>query len=797
MNTISVSDVQKVINIFTARGAPNSKDDLGPNKFDWHFVRNLSMKGVQTSNYGEIAKRLRKYRNTQLPSILKEAGMFHLSDKVDDFLDLLVSNDTHEADSMSVGCTVVQDVWTNKWGKSVTTQRIGLVYRFNSNFNKALKAALKFPQLKFDGGKKMWTLSNDLEVFNKACEALKGAGAKLDDSIEAFTASHEFSVKKPTTKPKPVSYSATLEKGFVRLQWPWIDNPVDRNSVMSIVKETMGRKYDAATKTWMISKTEAVPLMERLRQGSITHGSDECIKLADAIGAIPEIHNVKKDIAKRIEISSAVALDDMIVADMKAKLDKVFPSGMELYPFQYVGVRFVELAEGRALIGDDMGIGKTIQALAYIALTQERLPAIVVCPANVKYNWGKEAKLWLPHLTTHVISGGKGDIPDADIYVINYDIMNKRKSQLLDIGANIVVCDESHYLKNAQRQRTKATLEIAEEADSVICLSGTAITNRPEEFYTTLNLLRPAEFSNFMPYAKRYCDAYQKYIGARGYVWDTTGASNTDELHNRTRDFCIRRLKKEVLTELPDKVRTIHPVQPTDAELKSYQQVHDSWIAEWVAHKESGSMPAGFVLNMLTDLRHKCGLIKVNAAYEWLKEYNEQTGKPVVVFTHHKDVLADISHKLTSNGWTIAEISGSVSAEERSKVVERFQANELDAVVCSTIAAKEGLTLTAADTTVFLEREWVPGWEEQAEDRVYRIGQESQSVSAVYLSVEGTIDEKFDAVVEEKREVVSAVLDGGDLAKREGIANSLIQSMIEAGDLPKDFLKIKKVKKNE
>ena len=113
----------------------------------------------------------------------------------------------------------------------------------------------------------------------------------------------------------------------------------------------------------------------------------------------------------------------------------------------------------------------------------------------------------------------------------------------------------------------------------------------------------------------------------------------------------------------------------------------------------------------------------------------------------------------------------------------------MDGLICSTIAAKEGLTLTAADTVVFIEREWVPGWEEQAEDRVNRIGQDSDTVWATYLSVAGTIDERFDRIVEEKRKIVGAVLDGGEVGERMGIAMALLESMVEAGEIPASMLK--------
>ena len=211
-------------------------------------------------------------------------------------------------------------------------------------------------------------------------------------------------------------------------------------------------------------------------------------------------------------------------------------------------------------------------------------------------------------------------------------------------------------------------------------------------------------------------------------------------------------------------------------------------------YARDGSIPKGFVLNMLTALRHECGLIKVDSAVDYIKEYNNITGKPIVVFAHHRDVLKGITLQLKESNLRVGVIVGEQSAEKRQQMVEAFQANKLDVIVCATVAAKEGITLTSADTVLFVEREWTPAWEEQAEDRVNRIGQESQSVHAVYLSVAKTIDEKFDYVVEQKRKVVKAVLDGGDIGQREGIAKALIESMIEAGDLPADFGKVQKVK---
>ena len=201
------------------------------------------------------------------------------------------------------------------------------------------------------------------------------------------------------------------------------------------------------------------------------------------------------------------------------------------------------------------------------------------------------------------------------------------------------------------------------------------------------------------------------------------------------------------------------------------QEEWDRKIDEYYLNGEP--LPQGIMLNMLNDLRHICGNIKVAYAADWVKQYREQTGKPIVIFTHHRDVLKRMAEKLTN----VRTISGDTNSKKRQEIVDDFQAGRIGVLICNTIAAKEGITLTAADTVLFIEREWVPTDEEQAEDRVYRIGQESQHVHAVYLSCAGTIDEHFDRVVEQKRAVVKAVLDGGNVEQRKGLVSELVKRL--------------------
>ena len=863
LTTISTETIHNIIRKLVSYGAPHEKDSQGPNKPDWPFFSRVAgLETMEEHEFIEAATRFHKYRNTQLPRILRELELTDLARDVGKTLEQIriqgevakkardeqakhraqVSAATTslarsykhgdedkkltaiqklielgyddaqlqeaeksaaemaarwkqaEIDAKTIKSKKVVDKWTNKWGKTIETERIGLVYNYNPDLNSAIKSAAPFPASKFDGRLKLWTISVDKKTIIAVINAIEKVGWYVDDNLKEQA---EVAIDKVTATKEKGGTTVTLEKNtMLVVKTPYLANPQERSALMNLIKGTDGRKWNADRKVWTFSIAQAGDFMARLEKlQDISDGQliDVLVELRKQVQSIEQVDTYLQERAERVAISGAAALnDDEAIEQMRKDLSIMFPEDYELYPFQYVGVRFAKLSGGRCLIGDDMGVGKTIQAIAYCALTVERWPALIVCPASVKYNWANELNTWLPEANTFVIKNGKSEIPAGqDFVVINYDLMKKQLPNLLKYGFNISIFDESHYLKNKKTQRTEASLKLAETTDSVICLSGTAITNRPSEFFTTLNLLRPAEYPNFHTYGRRYCDGQQVHIGRGRYAWQYTGASNTDELHERTRDFCIRRLKKEVLEELPDKVRTIHTVDPTAADLRAYKECHDSWMAEYAAHESRGSMPAGFVLNMLTDLRHQCGLLKVNSTVAWVKEYREQNPtSPLVIFIHHKDVGQNLFNELKKT-YSIAGIMGGTDAQVRQQRVEQFQSGKLDILLCSTLAAKEGITLTAADTVVFVEREWVPGWEEQAEDRVNRIGQESDTVWATYISVKGTIDEKFDRVIEEKRKVVKAVLDGGDLDERAGIVAALIESMIESGELPADFGKKK------
>jgi len=640
--------------------------------------------------------------------------------------------------------------YSDKFGK-----RIGMKYPYNPDLNNALKSKIGFPGVKWDGEHKVWSIQDNRTVILIAAETLVDFGLDGEDLYNRANI-HPVDQRNPN--------DCWVEESGTRLKvhWPFIKDAELREQVRLAIRSIDGRKFEPLAKCWSIP----------LAQGKILYNTmkDLYPPLAEAIlNCDAAVHDVWDSI-RRVEMSSAAELSAEDLKDIDNRLESRIPAHLELYPFQKVGVAFAEASNGRCLIGDEMGVGKTIQAIGYAAINHAR-PGLVVCPANVKYNWQKEIKKWLPAETVQVIDSSKTEMIAAEFYIITYDLLVNRLQDILRIRPQLTIIDEAHYIKNSKAQRTVATMTVARHCPRVIALSGTAIASRPKEFFNVLNLLRPDEFNSEWNFKQSYCDPFHN-----GFGWNFDGASNTKELNERTRDVCIRRLKSEVLPDLPPRTRQFLPIQLTPEQRRTYDIAQDEWeqrINEYYLNGEP--IPPGTMLVMLGELRKKCGEIKIPYACDWVKEYNSSTGKPLIVFAHHSDIIKGIS--LGLGDLKVANITGQTPAKERMDIVESFQEGHVDVLVCSTMAAKEGLTLTKADTILFIEREWVPSDEEQAEARVHRIGQESDNVHSVYLSCMNTVDEHFDRVVEQKRQVVKAVLDGGDVEERKSLVKELVKRM--------------------
>ena len=518
------------------------------------------------------------------------------------------------------------------------------------------------------------------------------------------------------TKCAKLSYTKKDNSPIILIKFPFDRETLDQ------VRSIPGRKYNAEKRYWTCPLT--IESIEQLQ--SFKFNLDEYL-----LNKLRNKPNLKK-------------INTIEIKGLKG----------ELHPFQNIGVSFIETLKGRALIADEMGLGKTVQALSWLVLHPELTPVVIVCPASLKLNWSRECSKWINNPFIQILNGTKMNVHIiGKILIINYDILNDWKDRLKKINPQVLILDECQYFKNNTAIRTKAVKILGKTIPHVICLSGTPIENRPVEIYNAIHLIDPALFPNRWAFLQRYCGA--KY---NGFGWDFNGASNTEELHEKlVNSIMIRRKKKDVLKELPDKTRAFIPIELEDE--KEYQTVELDFIS--YIRQTKGSTAAlrassAQVLTEIETLKQAAVKNKLKRVMEWIDNFLD-SGDKLVLFAVHKFVIDALIERYK----TIAvKIDGSVSNTERQKNVDEFQNNpNIRLFVGNIKAAGVGITLTASSNVAFLELPWTPGELSQAEDRCHRIGQEDK-VMIYYLLANDTIEEKIAELLDEKRKVLDSVLDG-------------------------------------
>ena len=362
-----------------------------------------------------------------------------------------------------------------------------------------------------------------------------------------------------------------------------------------------------------------------------------------------------------------------------------------------------------------------------------------MAPKSLLLNWQREAEKWLTRT--------------VELTIINYDMVWKR-ADLTERNWDLVVYDESQHLKNPKAKRTVASLAIP--AKRRVFLTGTPILNRPVELWPMVNAIDPDGMGkSFFGFAQRYCGAKQVRAG-RKMVWDFTGASNLEELQDKMRQgFMVRRLKADVLKELPAKRRQIIPLEANGASsiLRAEKKLIEQLGFEEAARALEGQSAA---FTEMAKLRHDLGVAKVEKALDHIKDMLDSVEK-VIVFAHHHDVIDGLQAGLDEFG--CVTVTGQTPGADRQAAVDRFQADPTCRVFLGNIkAAGVGLTLTAASTVVFVESDWTPGWMQQAEDRAHRIGQ-TESVLVQYLVFDGSMDAVLAQTLVSKADISDRALD--------------------------------------
>ena len=423
-----------------------------------------------------------------------------------------------------------------------------------------------------------------------------------------------------------------------------------------------------------------------------------------------------------------------------------------LMTFQTEGVQWLK-RNLRCILGDEMGLGKTVQALMLVKECPAIKRVLIVSPASVKGNWKNEAIKWLDVSsdTIQVVSGRKSEIEHKDITIINYDVLPHNLPSLLSREENsmgqrwdLVIFDEAHYLKNLRAKRTVAASFLFSNTPRLVFVTGTPLVNRPADLYVMLRAI-DKKWGKQREFEKRFCAARMETLrfGAkRVRRWNNTGASNIEILKNELKEVMLRRKKKDVLTELPEKFHQVIEIEAKDA---YGDGLIDTSSENWFEKLPSTPGTA--------EARRQCGDNKICGAVEHIKNLLVQKDK-VIIFAHHKSVVHAIQNKFKSMS---VVITGETPTSKRTEIVEKFQKNpKIRLFIGNIVAAGVGITLTAADVVVFVELDWVPGNMLQAEDRAHRIGQRF-NVLVQYLVAPG-VDAEIGRALAQKIETISKVL---------------------------------------
>ena len=451
----------------------------------------------------------------------------------------------------------------------------------------------------------------------------------------------------------------------------------------------------------------------------------------------------------------------------------------QLFPFQKEGVAFIEKRDGRALIADEMGLGKTIQAAAWLQLHPEKRPAIILCPASLKLNWAKEIRETLSTKDkVQILQGTKPYPITEDIIIINYDILNSWVETLQAINPQVLIIDEMHYVKNSSAIRTKATKKLTKGIPHVIALTGTPIVNRPIEGFNIFQILDRNLFPNFWTYVHRYCGARHN-----GWGWDFSGATNKEELNQiLTSTIMIRRRKADVLKDLPEKLYSFIPMElSNETEYRVAEEEFIQYLRLTKGKEAAEKAKKAEHLVKIEALKQLAVKGKLKQAINWIRDFIED-GNKLVVFAVHKEVIDQLMNEFKE---IAVKIDGSTPTPERHKAVEAFQNDPSVKLFIGNIqAAGVGLTLTAASTVAFLELPWTPGELVQAEDRCHRIGQKN-AVNIYYLLAENSVEYKLAKLLDKKKEVLSAVIDGKPVEEKS-LISELIESYLEGKEAGKN-----------
>jgi SNF2 family DNA or RNA helicase len=452
---------------------------------------------------------------------------------------------------------------------------------------------------------------------------------------------------------------------------------------------------------------------------------------------------------------------------VKHNLKKAKPGDQfrgKLLNFQKEGLDFLLKSSGNALLADEMGLGKTVQTLSYVSTEKQTFPVLVVAPLVTLNNWEREISKFVKKKsrngrileddspTTAIIRTGKSqELPAADFYIINYELLYKRMKNLSKLNIKTIVCDEVHNLRSKTTQKYKAVKKLAALPSVTyrLGLSGTPIYNRGSEIWPIVDILKPGLLGSFKEFCEYFCYVNEK---GKAIVLENKRASLRNELQKHV---MLRRKKSDVLKELKDKVRYKEVI---DSDTDYYfEELEKIWakLEEEQKDAETAFDKSASYQRAIQSERQIAGIAKLPHVINFVKNIME-IEESVVVFCHHK-VIHKLLHESLSE-FSPVSIIGGQSDKMRQEQIDKFQKGESKLMIAGLRAGNVGINLTRAKYVIFAELDWSPAIHRQAEDRLHRIGQKN-TVFAYYLIGNGTLDDHVANILVDKSYEIDTIMD--------------------------------------
>lgn len=615
----------------------------------------------------------------------------------------------------------------------------------------------------FKQDKAYYKLSGESEIYEFIAEGIQ----KLTMLADTYV-SDEIK-KNKIRKVKSVNVGIKLLGDFLDLDL----------SCIGIPKEELGKLLKAYT---------AKKKYYRLKNGEFVDLSGEGIKELNTLKQ--DLHLSEKDLEKeeiRVQKYRAIYLDRLLkehksikaaksqgyrelVEDFKSinEKDVQLPQNIQgtLRDYQIEGYKWIKMLGGYGfggILADDMGLGKTLQTIA--VLDAEKEVSLIVCPTSLVYNWASECEKFAPHLKVMTITGSQAqreekikEIPKQDIVVTSYDSLKRDIQKYKDFVFNYCVIDEAQYIKNSNTQNAKAVKEIS--CKKRMALTGTPIENRLSELWSIFDFIMPGylfsehEFRNQieMPILKEQDEMA------------------LEKLKTMISPFILRRLKEDVLDELPDKTETVIYTNLSEEQNKVYLSYAVRAKQELMQQIEAEGFEKSQIkmLSLLTRLRQICCHPSL-----FVEQYKGDSGKlescmelvenailgghKILIFSQFTSMLEILATRMKESGISYSLLKGDVKAEKRREMVENFNEGETKVFLISLKAGGVGLNLTGADVVIHYDPWWNLAAQNQATDRAYRIGQ-LNNVQVYKLITKGTIEEKIKQMQDKKQDLTTSVL---------------------------------------